>query len=68
LDFGPEEIEFITEREGMALSEVINTLRSLSENVGKLTVEFKTFKWAVWVLSIAVVIGMSVLGVVVALK
>ncbi|MGA9214266.1 MAG: dCTP deaminase [Methylocella sp.] len=28
-ELGPEEIEFITESEGMALSEVLNTLRSL---------------------------------------
>ena len=50
-ELGPEEIEFITESEGMALSEVLTTLRSLSENVGALAVdvsqmtsEFKAFK------------------------
>ena len=37
LELGAEEIEFITESEGMALSEVLTTLRALSQNVGALT-------------------------------
>jgi dCTP deaminase len=52
LHLGPEEIEAITESEGMALSEVLTTLRSLSSNVGTLTSdvsiltsELKTMKW-----------------------
>ena len=57
LELGPEEIEFITESEGMTLSEVLMTLRSLSQNVGALTTDvtlltaqFKTFQWVVTVL------------------
>src|SRR5213076_3270657 len=38
-ELGPEEIEFIIESEGMALSEVLTTLRSLSANVGTLTTD-----------------------------
>jgi dCTP deaminase len=44
---GPEEIEAIAESESMSLPEIIKTLRSLSENVGALTGEVKTLKWAV---------------------
>jgi dCTP deaminase len=72
VDLGPEEIEFITESEGMALSEVLNTLRSLSANVGTLTVdvtalttEMKHYKWVIPVL---LVIGMAVIGTIVAIK
>lgn len=71
-DLGPEEIEFITESEGMALSEVLNTLRSLSANVGTLTTdltaltaEMKHYKWVVPVL---LAVGLAVIGVIVALK
>lgn len=71
-DLGPEEIEFITESEGMALSEVLTTLRSLSQNVGvlatdvtTLTSEVRAFKWAV---PIIVGIGMAIVGVIVAIK
>jgi Flp pilus assembly protein TadB len=72
LELGPEEIEFITESEGMALSEVLNTLRSLSANVGTLTTdvtalttEMKHYKWVIPVL---LVIGMAIIGAIVAIK
>ena len=72
LELGAEEIEFITESEGMALSEVLTTLRSLSSNVGTLTndvttltSEFRSYKWAV---PSMVGIGMAVIGIIVALK
>lgn len=71
-ELGAEEIEFITESEGMALSEMLNTLRSLSENVGtlatdvtKLTGEVRSSKWIVPVI---VTIGMAVIGIVIAIK
>lgn len=71
-ELGPEEIEFITESEGMALSEVLNTLRSLSANVGALTTdvtalttEMKQYKWVIPVL---LTIGLAVIAVVVAIK
>src|SRR5208283_3326966 len=57
LELGPEEIEFVVEREGMALSEVLTTLRSLSENVGALTAEMKTFRWLI---PLIVVVGFAV--------
>ena len=41
MELGAEEIEAITENEGMALSEIITTLRSLSENVGLMSQEIK---------------------------
>src|SRR6266571_6060158 len=69
-ELGPEEIEFIIESEGMALSEVLTTLRSLSANVGALTNdvtaltnEMKHYKWVVPVL---LVIGMAIIGAIVA--
>ncbi len=68
----PEEIEMITESEGMALSEVMIMLRSLSENVAALThdvstltAEFRSFKWAIPVI---VGIGITAVGIIVALK
>jgi len=72
LCLGPEEIEAITESEGMALSEVLTSLQALSQNVGSLTsdvkvltTEMKSLKfWLPLVLSI----GFAVLGVILALK
>lgn len=72
VDLGPEELEFIAESEGMALSEMLTTLRSLSDNVGKLTgdftnliAEFRSFKWIV---SFIVVFGITVIGIITALR
>lgn len=70
MELRPEDIEFITESEGMALSEVLTTLRSLSENVGaltddvtKLTAAFGAVKWAVWIVPAVLAIGMGVLAI-----
>jgi dCTP deaminase len=72
MELGPEEIEFITESEGMALSEVLNTLRSLSQNVGTLTTDVsaltKEFKAYRWVIPIVLAIGMAIVGTIVAIK
>ncbi len=65
MDLGPEEIEFITETEGMALSEVLTTLRSLSQNVGMLSSEVKTLKWAIPVIT---ALGFAITAVIVAIK
>jgi len=65
LHLGPEEIESITETEGMALSEVIGTLRSLSQNVGALASEVRVLKWAV---PLIVTVGIAIIGILVALK
>jgi len=65
-ELGPEEIEFITESDGMALSEVLTTLRSLSQNVGTLskdvhdmTSEFRAYKW---VIPVIIAVGMAIIG------
>lgn len=65
LELGPEEIEFITETESMALSEVLTTLRSLSQNVATLASEVKTLQWAGPVI---VGIGIAIIGVIVTIK
>ena len=64
--------EIKMEGEGMALSDVLTTLRSLSANVGTLTSdltaltnEMKHYKWVVPVL---LVIGMAIIGAIVAIK
>lgn len=65
LDLGPEEIEAVTEAEGMAFSEVITTLRSVSDNVGKLASEVNTLRWLI---PLIVAFGIAVIGVIVTLK
>lgn len=61
LTLGPEEIEAITETEGMALSEVLTTLRSLSSNVGMLTREVRILEWAIGV-------GIAIIAILLAIK
>lgn len=65
MDLGPEEIEFITETEGMALSEVLTTLRSLSENVATLSKDVKHLEW---IIPTIVIIGLTAVAVLVAIK
>lgn len=65
LTLGPEEIEAITENEGMALSEVLTTLRSLSQNVGALTKEMKTFRWLI---PLMIAFGIAVVAIIVSIK
>ncbi len=65
LELGPEEIEAVTESEGMALSEVLTTLRSLSQNVAALASEVRTLQWAVPAI---VTLGFTVIGIIVAIK
>ncbi|MDI6776393.1 MAG: dCTP deaminase [Syntrophales bacterium] len=65
MELGAEEIEFITETEGMALSEVLTTLRSLSANVGQLSKEVKIMQW---VIPVILTIGLAILGMMIALK
>ena len=72
VNLGPEEIRFITESESMSLSEVLTTLRCLSDNVGELskdllvlTTEFRKYKWVV---PLIVAIGITVIGIIVGLK
>ena len=59
-----EDIEAVVESEGLALSEVITTLRSLSQNVGTLVSEMNFLKWAIPAM---IGIGMTIIGVLVAI-
>lgn len=61
----PEDIEAVTEGTGMAFSEVIVTLKSLSQNVGALTADVKAMKW---IMPIIVTIGIAIIGIIVAIK
>lgn len=65
MEIGPEEIEFITETESMALSEMLTTLGSLSSNVAELAAEVKILRWLIPAI---VVIGIAVIGVIVSIK
>ena len=65
LELGPEEIEAVTESEGMALSEVLTTLRSLSQNVAALASEVRTLQWAV---PLIVTLGFTIIGIIVVIK
>jgi len=56
----PEDIQFILEREGAALPELLQTMRSLSTNVGKLSADVRTLKW---VIPIIVGAGMAVVAI-----
>jgi hypothetical protein len=68
MELGAEEIEAITQSEGMALSEMITTLRSRSANVGKLSTDMT---WMKWVLAAGVGIlglGITIIGILVELR
>lgn len=68
LELRPEDIEFITESEGMALSEVLTTLQSLSQNVSQLTSEFRAVKWVIWIVPAIILIGMTVIAILVGIR
>jgi len=46
-ELGPEDIEMVVEAEGMALSEVLTTLRTLTQNVAALSHEVRWIKWMI---------------------
>lgn len=62
---GPEEIAAITEGQGVAFSEIITTLRSLSQNVASLGSHVRIMEWTI---PVVLVIGMGVIATLVALK
>jgi dCTP deaminase len=68
MDIGPEEIEAITESEGLALSEMLTTLRSLSANVGSLTGEMKWLKWALAIGLPFLALGLTAIAILIALR
>ena len=65
MELEAEEIEAITENEGMALSEVITTLRSMSANVGILSDRVKLLTWLVPVIF---AFGITIISLIVAIK
>jgi dCTP deaminase len=72
LGLGPEDLEVIAEGDGMAFSEVLTTLRTLSANVGHLTSKMDTMQWVIPTI-LAVGIGVitivvSIFGVIMSLK
>ncbi len=61
LGLGPEDLEVIAEGDGMAFSEVLTTLRSLTSNVADLTSQMKTMQW---VIPTVLAIGLAVISVI----
>ena len=76
LALGPEEIKAVTEGTGMALSEVLTTLGTLSQNVSSLAQSVSSLKGELsslrWVLplivTVIVTVGVAIMGVIVAIK
>ena len=60
-----EDLDTIAEGDGMAFSEVLTTLRSLSANVGDLTSQMKTMQW---MLPTIVGVGLALIAVLVAIR
>jgi len=67
VEFGADEIEAITEGSGLALSEVLTTLGSVSRNVGELNVSVTTFSHEMKVLKWVMGVGLTVLGLLIAI-
>jgi len=61
LGLGAEDLEVIAEGDGMAFSEVLTTLRSLSSNVAGLTNQVKMMQWILPV-------GLAIIAVITAIK
>ncbi|MGH6988021.1 MAG: dCTP deaminase [Caulobacteraceae bacterium] len=66
LSLGPEDLESIAEGDGMAFSEVITTLRSLSANVGQLSSRMEALASRMGALQLVIVAGLAVIAVLVA--
>jgi dCTP deaminase len=72
LEFGPEEMEAVTQGSGMALSEVLTTLRSVSSNVSSLAGSVQTLTGEMnmlrWLIPLIVFVGIGAITIIVALK
>lgn len=72
LGLGPEDLEVIAEGDGMAFSEVLTTLRTLSANVGHLTSKMDTMQWVIpTILGVGIgviTIVVTVFGIIISLK
>jgi dCTP deaminase len=62
---GPDDLEAIAEGDGMAFSEVLTTLRSLSTNVADLTSQMKTMQW---VIPAVLGVGLAIIAIISAFK
>ena len=60
-----EDLDTIAEGDGMAFSEVLTTLRSLSTNVADLTSQMKTMQW---MLPVITAVGFAIVAALVAFK
>lgn len=69
---GPEELEAVAESEGMALSEVLTTLRTLTSNVGELSSNMRVLTTRMenyqWLTPVIIGAGLTIIGVIVAFK
>ncbi len=65
MELGPDEIEMVTEGQGMALSEILTTMSSLSSNVASLASEVKGLKVSV---PLIVGVGVTLIAILVAIK
>ncbi len=65
ITLGPDDIEAVAETEGMAFSEVITTLRSVSQNVAALASEVNTLRW---VIPTIVGLGIAIIAILIAFK
>ena len=61
-ELGPEEISFIMEAEGMALSDMMTTLQTLSRDVGALST---TMRYVLWGVPLVMLFGIAVIAVIV---
>lgn len=68
LDLSPEDIESVTEGSGMALSEMMLTLSSLSQNVGRLSTDFEVFQKTLKIVGGIISVLLAIASLVVALK
>ena len=68
LGLGPEDLEVIAEGDGMAFSEVLTTLRTLSSNVGHLTSRMGTIQWVVGLGIGFIALMITVFGIIITIK
>ncbi|MGO9015581.1 MAG: dCTP deaminase [Dissulfurispiraceae bacterium] len=68
LDLSPADIEAVTEGSGMALSEMMVTLSSLSQNVGRLSTDFEVFQKTLKIVGGILSLLIAIATIIVALK
>jgi dCTP deaminase len=68
LGLGPEDLEVIAEGDGMAFSEVLTTLRTLSSNVGHLTSKMGTIQWVMGIGIGFIALMITIFGIIITIK